>query len=270
MEKAPVMLPILPSYSNSYHPSSDWASQLVAKQALWQTRQTAGHPVIEPVTTWTLNEWVVTELQFDAPHLDREQVLAWLTVTDQSQLAEPIQHEAVNLFRAVNAIAQRAKTLPATERDALGKEDLIHSYRLLTGNPVSEWNELFRRTEAVPQVPTHQPAAPHALPILVEMALDWFTTDSFAEMHPVEKASLFHLRMLDLQPFASHTNRLVRLLTSYYLLRDGLPPLMIAAHNQQAYFDTLGFSFQMITQPGVELFARLLEQTLDQWLEMTK
>ncbi|MBI4747160.1 MAG: Fic family protein [Acidobacteria bacterium] len=264
------MLPILPSYSNSYHPSSDWANQLAAKQRLWQTQVEAKGTVIEHVTAWTLNEWVLTELQFDYPDLDRDQATAWQTEADQSQPTDPIQRELVSFSQAANAVFQRANTLPTTERDALGKEDLIHSYRLVTGNPVSGWNELFRRAEAAPQVPTHQPAAPQALPVLVEMALDWFTTDSFAEMHPVEKASLFHLRMLDLQPFASHTNRLVRLLASYYLLRDGLPPLMISAENRPAYFDTLGFSFQMITQPGVELFARLLEQTLDQWLEMTK
>jgi Fic family protein len=90
------------------------------------------------------------------------------------------------------------------------------------------------------------------------MTLDWFTTDAFAELHPVEQAGLFHLRLLDLQPFAARTNTLVRLLSSFYVLRAGFPPIIPIAEEQSAYRDVVGYAFQMITQPGVELFARWL------------
>jgi len=70
--------------------------------------------------------------------------------------------------------------------------------------------------------------------------------------------SLFHLRLLELQPFAARTNTLVRLLSSFYVLRAGFPPIIPLAEEQSAYREVIRYAFQMITQPSVELFARWL------------
>jgi hypothetical protein len=222
----------LPIYHDSYRPSSNWAKRLeAARQA---------HPaaaVLAAQPRW-LPRWIAGLEAYAAPPFD-------------------VATAPAALERTARWLLARATALPGDQRDALTMADLEAACRELVGEQgatIQVW-----RTEAgPPQVETHQPAAPAALPVLLEMTLDWFTTDAFAELHPVEQAGLFHLRLLDLQPFAARTNTLVRLLSSFYVLRAGFPPIIPVAEEQSAYREVIGYAFQMITQPGVELFARWL------------
>jgi hypothetical protein len=44
----------------------------------------------------------------------------------------------------------------------------------------------------------HDPAPASMLPRLLDLAFDWFTTEGFGELHPLEQATLVYLRLLDL------------------------------------------------------------------------
>ncbi|MFQ3640053.1 MAG: hypothetical protein SNJ62_08590 [Chloracidobacterium sp.] len=223
----------MPIYNDSYRPSSNWAKQL-------ETAQRA-HPaeVIQVAGERLLPMWVEALLAYEPPPppvVAVEDVARWLLA--------------------------RATAVAKEERDALTRADLTHAYQTLVGGAAEA--PVWRVEAGCPQVESHQPAAPTAVPLLLDMTLDWFTTDAFAELHPVEQAGLFHLRLLDLQPFAAHSNLLVRLLSSFYVLRAGLPPLIPVAQEQAAYQAAIGYAFQMITQPSLELFARWLLATYAQ------
>ncbi len=225
----------LPIYHDSYRPSSNWAKRLeAARQA---------HPaaaVLAAQPRW-LPKWIAGLEAYAAPPFD---VASGATAP-------------AALERAARWLLARATAQPPDQRDALTMADLETACRELVGEQGATV-QVWRTDAGRPQVETHQPAAPAALPVLLEMTLDWFTTDAFAELHPVEQAGLFHLRLLDLQPFAARTNTLVRLLSSFYVLRAGFPPIIPIAEEQSAYRDVVGYAFQMITQPSVELFARWL------------
>ncbi|MBX7218603.1 MAG: Fic family protein [Blastocatellia bacterium] len=264
------MLPILPNYGDSYHPSSHWTAALDTKKKAWQA-QTLTPIHRAAVGLWTEVEATYGALHFDHPEITREQIAQWFTAGDAASQTASVafQAEALALREAWQALQARAETLPSGERDPLTEDDIHHFFRLTTGRKTVPKTEMFRTVAGVPQIETHQPAVAFALPKLLEMALDWFTTDAFAEIHPVEQATLFHLRLLDLQPFAAHNNRLVRLLASFYLLRGGYPPLILLPDDRPVYQETLGYAFQMITQPGVELFARALTRTFDEWQSLS-
>ncbi len=225
----------LPIYNDSYRPSSNWAKRLEAARQV--------HPaaaVLAAQPRW-LPKWIAGLEAYAAPPFD--------TASDVTAPAA--------LERAARWLLARATAKPGDQRDALTMDDLETACRELVGGQGATV-QVWRTDAGQPQVETHQPAAPAALPVLLEMTLDWFTTDAFAELHPVEQAGLFHLRLLDLQPFATRTNTLVRLLSSFYVLRAGFPPIIPVAEEQSAYRDVVGYAFQMITQPSVELFARWL------------
>ncbi|QUV85623.1 Fic family protein [Chloracidobacterium aggregatum] len=232
----------LPIYHDSYRPSSNWAKRLeAARQA---------HPaaaVLAAQPRW-LPKWIAGLEAYAVPPFD--------TASDATAPAADATAPAA-LERATRWLLARATAKPGDQRDALTMDDLETACRELVGEQ-GDTVQVWRTAAGRPQVETHQPAAPAALPVLLEMTLDWFTTDAFAELHPVEQAGLFHLRLLDLQPFAARTNTLVRLLSSFYLLRAGFPPIIPVAEEQSAYRDVVGYAFQMITQPSVELFARWL------------
>ncbi len=241
-------LPILPSYGESYHPSADWSRSLDRKKQNWTARLPLADDRDAAIHAWTLAAWAAGAEGFEAtppPAADRAR-------------------------EAVEAVQRRADVLPKGDRDALTLDDLLGFARILAGKPVAGDSPVLRSTEAEPQIETRQPASPHTLPALLDMTLDWFTTDSFTELHPVEKAALFHLRMLDLQPFTEHNNRLVRIVASFYTLREGLPPLIFQADDAAIYRDIVGYAFQMITQPSLEIFAFLLGRTLDRWIELAE
>lgn len=222
----------LPIYSDSYRPSSNWAKRLEEARKAWTPE------ALDKAQARLLPGWVEGLRVYD-PHSDKLSSTA--------------------LERAARRLLARAAAKPGDQRDALTLGDLDAIGRALIGD--EENRPVWRADEGRPQVETHRPASPTALPMLLEMTLDWFTTDAFAELHPVEQAGLFHLRMLDLQPFAAHSETLTRLLASFYTLRGGLPPLIPVAAEASAYRDAVGYAFQMITQPGVELFARWLLAT---------
>ena len=144
----------------------------------------------------------------------------------------------------------------------LTQGQLIGIYRALTGAVGEE--SLFRMAEAVPLSPAHNPAPAVILPRLVANALDWFTTEGFAEMHPVEQAALVHLRLHDLQPFGSAHEPVALLAAGFYTERAGLPPLIIHADEATGarYAAAVEAALRMLTQPLVEFFAASLSRTM--------
>ncbi len=218
----------LPIYTDSYRPSSGWAKQLADMQQAWPAE------TLMKAQVRLVPEWVAGLRAYDP---------------------QPEGLSPAALERVVHWLLVRAAAGP-NGRDALTLDDLKAAYRELIGPDDSAVT--WRGDEGRAQVETHRPASPAALPMLLEMTLDWFTTDAFAELHPVEQAGLFHLRLLDLQPFAAHSDTLTRVLASFYTLRAGLPPLTPVIGEQSAYRDAVGYAFQMITQPSLELFARWL------------
>src|SRR5262249_11930762 len=99
---------------------------------------------------------------------------------------------------------------------------------------------------------------------MLDNAFDWFSTESFKDLHPVERAAVVYLRLLDLSPFPSHTETTATLAASYYAEREGLPPLVIFADGatQARYAHALEAAVRMLTQPLVELFAEMLMRTM--------
>ena len=122
----------------------------------------------------------------------------------------------------------------------------------------------MRKTEPAPVVAGHEPAPALILPKMLDNAFDWFDTESFRDLHPVERAAVVYLRLLDLSPFSSHTGTTAALAAGFYTEREGLPPLVIFADDltQARYARALEAAFRMLTQPLVELFAEMLTRTM--------
>ena len=71
------------------------------------------------------------------------------------------------------------------------------------------------------------------LRLILDSACQWFSADSFRELHPVEQASI--LRLIEMHPFQLRNERTALLAASLFTLRSGLPPLIIEPGSHQAY-----------------------------------
>jgi Fic family protein len=243
-----------------------WAAALDRTQQEFERLQPIAPEKLAETAAWLLVEHVYYDLRLDGITITSDRIADLLmgAATAESledALALGSAAAAQHLSQAVSAVEQE------TSRPELTVELLLDLHRVALGEG-DEAAGRFRRTEINPLYRQHQPAKPHELPRMVELALEWFSAQSIAELHPVEQAALVHLRLYELQPFGKEGGRITRLAASLYTMRSGLPPLIVQAGDAETYYQALLTGFQMATQPLVELFARSLGRTLRRMIEM--
>jgi hypothetical protein len=179
----------------------------------------------------------------------------------EQETVSPIDHDC--LLMATARIRQWAREPGA----GFGSAQLLDIYRQVDGRETDlpPW-----RTEQPPLLsPLHDPVPAVLLPRMVDLAFDWFTSEGFEEMHPLEQATVVFLRLLDLHPFESpaRTKWTALLAAGFYTQRAGLPPLIVdpGAPDASARFDqALEAAFRMLTQPLIELFAEATLWTMEE------
>mgnify|MGYP001596863872 CR=1 FL=1 len=76
----------------------------------------------------------------------------------------------------------------------------------------------------------------------IEKELDnffkWYKSEN-RRLHPLELASLIHLRLISLQPFVDGNSRLSRLLMNWILWKKGYPLIDIPVEDLEKYYDVL-------------------------------
>ena len=161
-------------------------------------------------------------------------------------------------------VAERPAYDLIPERILILPVDISIVHLALINSALSGQETTLRKTEAVPFVEGHDPAPAMILPQILDNAFDWFHTDSFNEIHPVEQAALVLLRLFDLQPFPSHNLETAIITASFYTMRADLPPIVINNDGEsKARFDSaLKAAFRMLTQPLVEAIAENLTHTI--------
>lgn len=72
----------------------------------------------------------------------------------------------------------------------------------------------------------------------IENFFRWYKSEN-RKLHPVELASLIHLKIISLQPFVDGNSRLSRLLMNWVLWKRGYPPVDIPIEDIEKYYDAL-------------------------------
>jgi hypothetical protein len=165
------------------------------------------------------------------------------------------EHRFIAAARFVNSASEK--------KDArLTVAGFLQLQRLLTG--ASGLEDLLRKSEAQPINAMHDPAPAIILPRMLDNAFDWFSTEGFNQLHPVEQATVVYLRLLDLSPFSMHSEAAALLAAGFYTMRADLPPLIVYRDDETfaGYTNALEAAFRMLTQPLVELMAEMLARTM--------
>jgi hypothetical protein len=167
----------------------------------------------------------------------------------------------VCLAEGISRVAQRARE----ERAVWQTDWLLELYDGWEENPTG--SPLWRTSPPVLLSPLHDPVPASLLPRMVDLAFDWFASEGFEEMHPLEQATVVFLRLLDLHPFESpaRTKLTALLVAGFYPQRAGLPPLVIdprGAEEMARFEQSLAAAFRMLTQPLIEFFADVTLRTM--------
>lgn len=237
-----------------------WAQEVEEARAAYDALAPLSAERLGELAGWLLLEQVTHEMRLDGYRLERERLRELLL---EGKMAEtPEEQLALGFAAAIRRLSAHVATgLEEGRPVELTLELLLDLARLSLGRAEGE-KELLRHRRVNPLYPEHDPCSPEELPHLLRLALEWFTAESFAELNPIEQAALVHVRLFDLQPFERASQRVARLAANLYTLRAGLPPILIPVEATAAYYEALLSGLRMVTEPLVELFARLVAGTL--------
>lgn len=224
----------LPIFSDNLKSSASWASSLAREQEAWA--QARG------------SDDSRRQIEARVRHQQIEQTLR--------RAGQGIDER--RLFEAANLVSSWA----AEPEAKLNVERLLDLHRALVGASARE--DVLRKTEPPPISAMHDPTPALLLRRMLDSAFDWFSAGSFKDLHPVERAAVVYLRLLDLHPFPANTETTALLAASFYTEREGLPPLVIFADETTLarYAHALEAAFRMLTQPLVEFFAEMLARAM--------
>ena len=205
---------------------------------------------------WAETEFVYSTLKLEGTAVSREQVARAVSHTFDVGVVAGNEHAPMALLVSLRAAASLAR---ANRKAAELTGEFLLKLHSVPGAG-------FRIT-AGDTNRTIKPVAPEHLPKIVESALQWYTAESFAELNPVEQASIVLLRLIDMQPFEQANERTALVAASLFTLRSELPPIIINSEMQPTFRNALDEGSRMNTKPMVEMVAEAVERSLSEMIE---
>ena len=133
-------------------------------------------------------------------------------------------------------------------------------------NPIGS-NESKFRMNAIAATGPFRPAPAEHIPVLIESLCLWLTAESFAELNPLEQASITHLRLLEIHPFERANLETALVAASLFTLRSQMPPIIIKQEESSLYRAAVEEGARMNTRPMVESMAVAMEKSLSEMIK---
>jgi Fic family protein len=149
----------------------------------------------------------------------------------------------------------------AEGKEALFSEDLLEIHRIMLAG-IHPSAGSYRQRDMKSLGEGHEPTAAELVSPVVENALGWFQSPSFAEMHEVEKAALMLIKLVDIQPFDEGNGKTLRLFSGFFLLKAGYPPAIIPPDRAGQYAVAIHKALRLQTQPIIDLITEAVEHSL--------
>lgn len=203
---------------------------------------------------WTEIEFVYSTLRLEGEEIDRERVARLVSA--------PASAPDASGPGAATRLLASLRTVTALAREH-GKDSVLSVELLLKLNNLRS-GQSVQSTDSTSTVKAEIP------PIVLEGACQWFSADSFRELHPIEQAGIVLLRLIDLRPFDQGNDQTALVAASLFTLRSGLPPIIIGVETQSIYRAALNEGVRMNTKPMVEFVAESIEKALSQMILMVK
>ena len=197
--------------------------------------------------------------------------LAGLSVSHAqvSRLADINELEGKEFSDTDLSTAELLASLRVVERLAHKRAALTPDLILKLNNPLALGERGFRKG---PLAATGQfrPTLPEHISASIESVCRWLTAESFAELNPLEQASITHLRLLEIQPFERANLETALVAASLFTLRNQMPPIIIKDEESNLYRAAVEEGARMNTRPMVELMAVAMERSLSEMIRAVK
>jgi Fic family protein len=208
----------------------------------------------ENLDRWAEAEFICSTLALGGINVSREAVARIVSSnsTDASKMDDN-SVAVVELLKAVRIIESLAHT---NGRAAALTPDVLLELHGASGRA-----DGFRKSAGNARGAL-KPAPAEHLVATIESACRWFSAESFAELNPIEQASIVYLRLYEIQPFEQASERTALVAASLFTMRSELPLIIITRELDRAYRAALNEGARMNTSPMVELTADAVERSL--------
>ena len=186
-----------------------------------------------------------------------------------SRLANMPELEGEEFAEADRPIAELLAALRVVEKLAREQAALTPDLLLRLNNPLAFGEGGFRKGPVAAPGP-FRPALPEHIPASVESVCRWLTAESFAELNPLEQASITLLRLVEIQPFERANLETALAAASLFTLRRRMPPVIIKDEESSSYRAAIEEGARMNTRPMVELMAVSMERSLSEMIRAVK
>lgn len=116
----------------------------------------------------------------------------------------------------------------------------------------------------------HAYAPVHLTQSEMQRFLDELESPEFLDSHPVLQASYAHYAFVAIHPFADGNGRVARALASAYTYKAASVPLLVLAHQRDAYFAALGAADSGNAEPFVDFTASVVREAIELVTETLK
>lgn len=239
-------------------PTHEWISRVDQKRKQLAALQLSKEQN-DRIDRWTETEFVYSTLRLEGVDVSRQQVTEF--VQSPSVIANATSTDDLMIVTLLESL-RKVETLACGDgRTTALTPDLLVELHNAPGD-----TDGFRKGPGS-STRSPRPISPEHLPAAVEAACRWYTAESFAELHPVEQASIVLLRLIELQPFDQANSRTALVAASLFTLRSELPPLIVRTEMQPAYHAAIDEGSRMNTKPMVEMVAEAVEHSVREMIE---
>jgi Fic family protein len=237
-------------------PIQDLINHLAQKHRRFTSLQLSPEQ-LQRIERWVEAQFVYSTLKLEGLDVTEPEVARIASELDVKVLTSSEYSDAV--LRLVEGFRSLKGLLQRDGRAAVLSPELL---RNLNGGATG-----FRAGSGDPNRTQKAIPAEH-LPAIIENVCAWFTAESFAELNPIEQASIAYLRLVEIQPFDDGNERVAILAASLFTLRNELPPVIITPGLIKPNRSAVEESRRGNTQPMVELIAVGVGNTFDGMTEL--
>ena len=161
-------------------------------------------------------------------------------------------------IKAFKAAIEWSKELAANRKKPINLETVRKLYSILTPDEVAKGIP-YRKDNPLHRLYYHEISPPDKILARMKKFGEWFEEDSTRRLHPVERASRAHFRLMNIYPWTANTGRVARLLSNAILTREGYPPAIVHSIDRQRYYEVLRSETAGIVPLYVEAVATSIE-----------
>jgi Fic family protein len=120
----------------------------------------------------------------------------------------------------------------------------------------------YRKENPLHRLYFHEIEQPDKISYKLRKLVDWGGSQEFRKMHPIQRATTAHHKLIKIYPWMKNSGKVARLMMNMLLYRDGYLPAVIHAVERQRYYDVLRQDFNDLSRLVVETMVNGIDSAM--------